>query len=161
MTHLEGIKHLDNPGMVGFHQNIPFGPHMRDLLLLDHGGLAEDLHGVDVAGITFLHQTDLPERAATDHFEGVEVVDAEAGPLQPQELGLADGVRVPLLRALLLGHVLVPQGVLKALLALLPLLQRYRSCQDQNILGSHLGVEISDEIIRIEKWPAKTSPEIE
>ena len=38
MTHLEGIKHLDNPGMVGFHQNIPFGPHMRDLLLLDHGG---------------------------------------------------------------------------------------------------------------------------
>ena len=92
MTHLEGIKHLDNPGMVGFHQNIPFGPHMRDLLLLDHGGLAEDLHGVDVAGITFLHQTDLPERAATDHFEGVEVVHAQPRTLQSKELSLLGSV---------------------------------------------------------------------
>ena len=40
--------------MVGFNENISLGPDVRHLLLLDHGGLAKDLHSVNMAGVTFL-----------------------------------------------------------------------------------------------------------
>ena len=42
---------------------------MRHLLLLNHGSLPQDLHGVHVAGVALLHQADLAESPAAYHLE--------------------------------------------------------------------------------------------
>jgi hypothetical protein len=42
---------------------------MWDLLFFHHGCLPQDLHGVDVASVPFLDQTDLAESTATDHLK--------------------------------------------------------------------------------------------
>ena len=81
------------------------------LLLLDHVGLPEDLHGVDVAGVDLLDEPNLPEGALPDHLEGLEVVHAEARALQAQELRLFGGVLGPLLHTNSLGQV----GLLKTI----------------------------------------------
>jgi hypothetical protein len=63
-----------------------------NLLLLNHVGLPEDLHGVDVAGIHLLYEPHLPEGALPDHLERLEVVDAQTRALQAQKLSLFGGV---------------------------------------------------------------------
>jgi hypothetical protein len=45
---------------------------MRDLLLLDHGGLPQDLHGVHVAGVALLHQPNFAERTAADDLGSIQ-----------------------------------------------------------------------------------------
>jgi hypothetical protein len=63
-----------------------------NLLLLDHVGLPEDLHGVDVAGVHLLYEPHLPEGALPDHLERLEIVHAKARTLQAQKLSLFGGV---------------------------------------------------------------------
>jgi hypothetical protein len=68
-----------------------------NLLLLDHVGLPEDLHGVDVAGVHLLYEPHLPEGALPDHLERLEIVHAKARALQAQKLSLFGGVLAALL----------------------------------------------------------------
>jgi hypothetical protein len=63
-----------------------------NLLLLDHVGLPEDLHGVDVSGVHLLYEPHLPEGALPDHLERLEVVHAKARALQAQKFSLFGGV---------------------------------------------------------------------
>jgi len=45
--------------MVRFHEDIPLRSDVRDLLLLEHVRLPEDLHRVHVSGILLLHESHL------------------------------------------------------------------------------------------------------
>ena len=56
---LEGVEHLHYPRVVGLHEDVALGAHVRDLLALDHVCLAQDLHRVDVARVDLLDQSDL------------------------------------------------------------------------------------------------------
>ena len=48
---LEGVEHLDHPGVVHLHQDVPLRPHVRHLLLLHHLRLPQHLHRVHVASV--------------------------------------------------------------------------------------------------------------
>lgn len=69
--------------MISLNEYVPFSPDVRNLLLLEHVGLPQNLHGVHVAGVLLLHKPYLAESTPPDDFEGVEVLNAEPRPLQP------------------------------------------------------------------------------
>jgi len=63
----------------------------------------------------------LAERSPADDLERFEVLDAEPGPLQSEELGLLLGMLQPLLLLLLLRETLILEGLLELRQPLLPL----------------------------------------
>ena len=48
---LEAVEHLDHPGVVHLHQDVPLRPHVGHLLLLHHLRLPQHLHRVHVASV--------------------------------------------------------------------------------------------------------------
>ena len=81
---------------------------MGHLLLLHHVALPEDLHGVHVASVDLLNQSDLSKRSFPNHFDRGEIINPQSGSLQSQELRLLGSVLVPLLS---------DDGVLQSLVA--------------------------------------------
>jgi hypothetical protein len=59
---LEGVVHLYDPLVVSLDEDVPLCPDVRDLLLLDHVGFAQNLHRVHVAGVSLLDEPDLKKR---------------------------------------------------------------------------------------------------
>lgn len=104
---LEAVVHLHDPLVVGLDEDVALGAHVRHLFLLEHVGLPQDLHGVDVARVLFLHQPHLAERAPAYHLQRFEVLDAQPRPLQPQEFRFLLRVLQSLLVPLLLGQALI------------------------------------------------------
>lgn len=62
------------------------------LILLKHVGFAQDLHGIDVAGVFLLHQPHLTESTFADDFQWLEVVHCKTGAFQAKELGLLESM---------------------------------------------------------------------
>ena len=112
-THLKTVKHFNDPLVVRLDEDVPLGADMGHLLLLQHVRLAEDLHGVHVSRVLLLHEAHLSKGAAPDHLEGLKVLDAEARPLQPQELRLLLRVLKPLLVLLRFRQTLIFQRFLQ------------------------------------------------
>ncbi|KYN02621.1 hypothetical protein ALC62_06420 [Cyphomyrmex costatus] len=54
---LKTIVHLHDPLMVRFHENVPLRPDVRNLLLLEHICLPENLHRVHMSGILLLYES--------------------------------------------------------------------------------------------------------
>jgi hypothetical protein len=55
-------------------------PDEAHLILLEHLVLPQGLHGVDLARVGLLHKPDFSERAFTDDFDGLEVLESNTGP---------------------------------------------------------------------------------
>ena len=127
---LERVVQLDDPGRVGLGEDVALGTDVGELrggelprvsagarrgagrergthlVLLEHLGLFERLHGVDLARVDLLDEAHLAERALADDLYGAEVVEAEAGASQAEEarLGAAELGELALL-AVLVGRV--------------------------------------------------------
>jgi hypothetical protein len=63
---LEREEELDDPGRVGLCEDVSLGSDVGELVLLEHLRLKERLHGVDLAGVGFLDETDLGEETKRD-----------------------------------------------------------------------------------------------
>lgn len=61
---LEAVEHLNNPGAVCLHQDVPLRPDVSHLLFLQHVRFPQNLHGVNVARVFFLYQPNLDEATA-------------------------------------------------------------------------------------------------
>ena len=81
---LEGGVELDNPGAVGLGENVSFGTHVRQLVLLEHLRLDQRLHRIDDTVRLLLHQLDLSERTLADDLDGSVVLRLVLGPQKPQ-----------------------------------------------------------------------------
>ena len=93
---LERVKELDDPRRIRFGQNITFSPDVRELspvsatfpftlryrvqaskthlVLFEHFILLQCLHGVDLARIGLLYQSDLTKRSFSNYFDGPKVL---------------------------------------------------------------------------------------
>lgn len=56
---LERKEKLDDPRRIGLCEDVSFGSHVSELILLEHLGLEEGLHRVDLASVSFLDEPDL------------------------------------------------------------------------------------------------------
>lgn len=85
---LEGGVEPDDPGAVGLGEDVTLGADVGELVLLEHLGLDEGLHGVDLAVALLLDELDLSEGALADDLDGVVVLGLVLGPEEAQVLTL-------------------------------------------------------------------------
>lgn len=70
---LEGGIKLHNPGAVGLGQDISFGAHVSELVLLEHFRLDQGLHGVHLAIGLLLNKLDFSEGTLSNDLDSVVV----------------------------------------------------------------------------------------
>lgn len=86
---LEGCEELDDPRAVGLGQDVSLGAHVSELVLLEHLGLDQRLHGIDLAVRLLLHELDLTESALADDLDRGVVFGFVLGPQETQVRALS------------------------------------------------------------------------
>ena len=64
------------------------------LLLLDHVGLAEDLHGINMTSVNLLHESNLPKRSLPNNLDCFKVVNAQSTSFQSGKIKSSSGAKL-------------------------------------------------------------------
>jgi hypothetical protein len=74
---LEGVLKVDNPRVLGLHENFALGFDVGHLVLVDHLGLFHLFHGNYLTSLLVAADAHLAEGATADNGERVEVTDGD------------------------------------------------------------------------------------